>query len=116
MQSSSFLASSRQPVRSVFFSTLMGLFALPATGYASICETELKNALTQIDLSGKTASQTTYVNYAGNNTGGSTTDSADSWTSFKECTGNLVIRVSSSCFIDVIYTTGACKIRDVSDY
>ncbi|GEM_PF-3243101 len=91
-------------------------YIFPQSAYASICEAELIDAFKRLETPGKTVRGTTFVNYAGNDTGGSTTDSADSWTSFNECNGNLVIRVDDSCFMKTAYTTGTCKIKDIPKY
>ena len=89
---------------------------LPHAVSASICEAELKTAFKKIEKPGKTVKTTSFVNYAGNDTGGSTTDSAESWTAFNECNGNLVIHADGSCLIQTVYTTGSCAIKGMPKY
>ncbi len=115
MQSSSFVKSVK--THRLFGTVILSaIYLFPHPVYASICETELADALKRLEVPNKTVKETTFVNYAGNDTGGSTTDSADSWTSFNECDGALVIRVDSSCFVKTAYTTGTCMIKGLPKY
>lgn len=82
------------------------------TGCEGVVETELaslKLGSLEIDK----------VRYIVQSSGSFETDASESlegWVSFKNCKGNLVVKLSQICQVDSLYTTGECKIDEVSDY
>lgn len=59
------------------------------------------------------------VRYIVQSTGAFETDSGESldgWVRFKNCKGNLVVKLSQTCQVDSLYTTGDCEIDGVSNY
>ena len=83
-----------------------------STGCEGVVEDELKN----LDLGSLEVDQVRYIVQSSNSFESDASESLEGWVSFKNCKGNLVVRLSQSCQADNLYTTGQCEIDGVSNY
>ena len=89
----------------------------PATLQAApLCEQEIQEKLASLNLDGFTPVKTITAVQYGNVGGGSSADSWESWTSFEQCQGELVIHFEDSCNIRKTYTTGNCLVKGLHNY
>jgi hypothetical protein len=83
-----------------------------ATGCEGVVEDELK----RLDLGSLEIAQVRYIVQSSGSFESDVSEKLEGWVSFKNCKGNLVVRLSQSCQIDNLYTTGQCEIDGVPDY
>lgn len=101
--------------RIVILSLLTSFLSFPVLAYSQ-CDAEIEKAISRFDLENKTIHEKyiTRGHNFGSREGGSS--SFDIWISFKECSGNLVIRLGRSCQFERAYTKGECAIKGLKNY
>ncbi|USG60486.1 hypothetical protein NBZ79_15070 [Sneathiella marina] len=82
------------------------------TGCAGVVEEEL----TSLKLGILDVDKVRYIVQSSDSFESDAGESLEGWVSFKNCKGNLVVKLSQTCQIDTLYTTGDCEIEDISDY
>ena len=83
-----------------------------ATGCAGVVEAELeKMALDKLG-----SARVNYIVSSGGAAASEGNETLTGWVSFENCKGNLAVRLSESCEIKEMYTTGQCQIEGVPHY
>lgn len=96
---------------------VISLMNLPvALKAAPMCEQEIQDKMAGLDLKGFTPIKTITAVQYGNAGGGSSADSWESWTSFEQCQGDLVMHFEGDCMIRKTYTTGNCLVKGLHNY
>jgi len=80
------------------------------------CEGVVEDELTSLKLGALDVDNVRYIVQSSGSFESDASESLEGWVSFKNCKGNLVVKLSQSCEIDSLYTTGDCKIDGVPDY
>ncbi|MEH6547267.1 MAG: hypothetical protein V7701_12590 [Sneathiella sp.] len=80
------------------------------------CEGVVENELASLKLGTLEVDKVRYIVQSSGSFDSDASESLDGWVSFKSCKGNLVVKLSQTCQVDSLYTTGECKIEGVSDY
>ncbi len=101
--------------RVAILSLLTSLLSFPVFAQ-NRCDAEIEKVIDRYDLGNKTINKKFFTrNHSfGSREGGSS--SYDVWISFKECSGNLVIRLGRSCQFETAYTKGECTIKGLKNY
>ncbi|MCF8467480.1 MAG: hypothetical protein K9G33_08780 [Sneathiella sp.] len=113
-------------MRRILSSVMTSLFLLPllslptpaAAYFDDLCKTEIDAEITRLAIPPERIERTYTVNvYNGNGqTGGGRIDRIEGWVVFKDCKGNLVIKVDRVCRPLGNYTTYECQVPGVRNY
>ena len=80
------------------------------------CEGVVETELTSLKLGSLDVEKVRYIVQSSGSFESDASENLEGWVSFTNCKGNLVVKLSQTCQVDSLYTTGECKIDDVSDY
>ena len=87
------------------------------TAYADDrCAGQIDEEISRFNLTDKTVSKIEIVEIYEGHMDSAAIEYYEGWVSFKECKGNLVIRMGRSCLFDTAYTTTECNIPGLKKY
>ncbi len=89
---------------------------IPISAFANAsCKATIDEIINSLDLEGKTIANSYTVDlFEGLRR--VTGSGRQTWVSFKECQGNLVIQLDRSCLQESAYTKGECTIKGLKNY
>jgi hypothetical protein len=91
-------------------------FASPAIAL-NACEPVFAEIFSNLDTSNRTVTKSeTLKVFAGSGLSNDSLSEYETWYSFDNCKGNLVISVDKDCGFPRTYTRGTCTIKDVPNY
>lgn len=82
------------------------------TGCAGVVEKELE----KLDIEALGAARVTYIVTSQGSAATEGSEELNGWVSFEKCRGNLTVRLSESCAIASMYTSGECRIPGIPHY
>ncbi|MCF8466031.1 MAG: hypothetical protein K9G33_01375 [Sneathiella sp.] len=82
------------------------------TGCAGVVEEKLG----KMDLGDLRVAEVTYIVSSRGTVASEGSERLSGWVSFENCKGNLTVRLSETCGITEVYTSGQCYIKDVPNY
>ncbi|MBE7637278.1 hypothetical protein GUA87_10515 [Sneathiella sp. P13V-1] len=112
-------------MKKIFAGMLAGLtlVALTSSVSASVlayssdsCKGTIKDIYNNIEIKNLTLKSSSFLPIYGGFGDSGTIMGFETWYSFNECKGNLVVHVDRACGFANVYTTGSCKIEGVPSY
>ena len=82
------------------------------TGCAGVVEAELE----KLDIEALGKPSVTYIVSSRGSVASEGSEQLNGWVSFESCRGNLTVQLSESCSIEMMYTSGQCRIPGVAHY
>ncbi len=80
------------------------------------CKGTIQEIYNNIELKNLTIKSSSFLPIYGGFADSGTIEGFETWYSFNECKGSLVIHVDKSCAFANVYSTGSCKIEGVPSY
>ncbi|MBO6824683.1 MAG: hypothetical protein JJ879_00665 [Sneathiella sp.] len=110
----------RKLLKNITFSLIFCLFgtaAAQATSYnAKECRATIQEIYENIDIGKLTLKSDSFLPIYGGFGDSGTITGYETWYSFNECKGNLVIHVDKSCTFAQTYSTTECEIEGIPHY
>jgi|TARA_R110002072_G_scaffold35586_3_gene105161 hypothetical protein len=80
------------------------------------CGSEIGQILSSLEIPEARMRDVNVLNIYGASGNGGRIDHVEGWVSFNDCRGNLVISVTTACYLKDIYTTYECRVPGIKSY